>query len=79
MYTLRKIMEARKDAVRTTYCLFDVPKVITQYGRMGCRKKCGKLESEEKRWGMMKNMTECATSAMMQTGKYSNTRGFALN
>ena len=72
-------MEGRKNTVLTTYCLFDVQKILAQYGQMGCGKICGKIGSEEKRWGITKKNTGRARSAMMQTGKYSNGRVFAIN
>ena len=72
VYTLKKIIQGRKDAGRMTYCFFlDVQKAYDTMWRNGLWKKLWKIGIRGKTWGMMKKITECATSAVMLDGKIS--------
>ena len=76
VYTLGKIIQGRKDAGLTTYCLYclflDVRKAYDAVWRNGLGKNMWEIGIRGKMWRMMKNMTECTRRAVMLDGKYPN-------
>ena len=71
-YKLGKIFQGRKDAGLTTYCFFlDVQKAYDTVWRNELWKKYVGNEIRGNMWRMMKNVTECATSAVMLDGEIS--------
>ena len=70
VYTVGKILQGRKEAGRTTHCSFlDVHKAYDTLGRNGWWKNMWGIGIRGKVWRMMKNITECARSAVMQDGE----------
>ena len=67
VYTLLgKIIQVRKDAGLTTYCFFlDVQKAYDTVWRTGLWGKMWGIGIRGKMWRIVKNMTECARSAVM--------------
>ena len=72
MYTSGKIIQGGKDAGLTTYCFFvGVQKAYVTVVGNGLWKKLWEIGIRGKMWRMMKNMTECARSAVMLDGEKS--------
>ena len=67
VYTLGKIIQGRKDAGLTTYCFLQ--KAYDAVWRNGLWGKMWEIEMRGNMWTMMKNMTECARSAVMLDGE----------
>ena len=73
VYTLGKIIQVRKDAGRTTCCLFlDEQKAYNTVWRNGSWKKLWEIGIRGKIRRKMKKMTECASSDVMLDGEISN-------
>ena len=72
MYTLGKIIQGKKDTGLTTYCFFlGVQKAYDTVWRNGLWKTMWEIGIRGKMRRMMKNMTECAKSAVMPGGEIS--------
>ena len=70
MYTLRKVIQGRKDAGLPTYCFFlDVQKADDTVWRNGFWKNMSEIGVRGKIRRIMKNITKCATSAVMLDGE----------
>ena len=73
VYTLRRIIQGRKDAGLTTYCFFlDVQKVYDTVWRNGLWKKLWEIGIRGNMWRMVERMTECARIAVMLDGEISS-------
>ena len=72
LYTLGKVIQGRKDAGLTMYCFFlDVQKAYGTVWRNGLWKNMWEIGIKRKMWRMMKNIMDCARSAVMLDGKIS--------
>ena len=70
VHTLGKMIQSRKDAGLTTYCVFlDVQKAYDTVWRNQMWKKMLKIGIRGKMWRIMKKMTECPRSAVMLNGE----------
>ena len=70
VYTFGKILQGRKDAGLATHWFFlDVQKAHDTARINGLWEKLWEMGIREKMWRMMKNITECARSAVMLDGE----------
>ena len=74
MYTLGKTIQGRENAGLTTYCFFlDVRKAYDTVRTNGLWEKLWEIGTiRGKMWRMIKHITECTRSAVMQDGEKSN-------